>query len=81
MRPSPGRIFIVGPSHTFLGLADAIEAAFARWELSHLHEFDQWDRSKARLDVLMLDRAGLLVIAELTGSSRRVVGWQLAGWV
>jgi hypothetical protein len=40
LEPSPGRIFIVGPSHTFLGLADAINGAFARWDLSHLHEFE-----------------------------------------
>ena len=43
MRPAPGRIFIVGPSHTFAGLADAINAAFARWDLSHLHEFELGD--------------------------------------
>ena len=30
----------MGPSHTFAGLADAINAAFARWDLSHLHEFE-----------------------------------------
>jgi hypothetical protein len=35
----PGRIFIVGPAHTFGALADAINAGFARWDLSHLHEF------------------------------------------
>jgi len=40
LSPSPGRIFIVGPSHTFLALAEAINAAFARWDLSHLHEFE-----------------------------------------
>ena len=40
LQPSPGRIFIVGPSHTFLGLADAINQGFARWDLSHLHEFE-----------------------------------------
>jgi hypothetical protein len=43
LRPSPGRIFIVGPSHTFSGLAEAINAAFARWDLSHLHEFELAD--------------------------------------
>ena len=43
LKPSPGRIFIVGPSHTFLALADAINAAFARWDLSHLHEFELVD--------------------------------------
>lgn len=40
LKPSPGRVFIVGPSHTFLGLADAINQGFARWDLSHLHEFE-----------------------------------------
>ncbi len=40
LRPAPGRIFIVGPSHTFLALAEAINQAFARWDLSHLHEFE-----------------------------------------
>jgi len=43
LKSSPGRIFIVGPSHTFLGLADAINVAFARWDLSHLHEFELAD--------------------------------------
>ena len=39
-KPTPGRIFIVGPAHTFWALAEAINAAFARWDLSHLHEFE-----------------------------------------
>lgn len=38
-RRDPGRVFLVGPKHTFGQLADAINAAFARWDLSHLHEF------------------------------------------
>ena len=38
--PPPGRIFIVGPSHTFAGLAEAINRSFARWDLAHLHEFE-----------------------------------------
>lgn len=38
--PPPGRIFIVGPSHSFEQFAEAIDAAFARWDLSHLHEFE-----------------------------------------
>lgn len=37
--PYPGRIFAVGPSHTFGELADAINHAFARWDLSHLSSF------------------------------------------
>lgn len=38
--PLPGRVMIAGPSHTFAQLATAIDAAFARWDLSHLHEFE-----------------------------------------
>lgn len=37
--PWPGRIFAVGPSHTFMDLARAINDAFARWDLSHLSMF------------------------------------------
>ncbi len=35
----PGRVFLVGPGHTFSELADAINLHFARWDLSHLHAF------------------------------------------
>lgn len=41
--PPPGRIFIVGPSHTFEQFAEAINVAFARWDLSHLHVFELAD--------------------------------------
>ena len=34
--PWPGRTFAVGPSHTFMDLARAINTAFARWDHSHL---------------------------------------------
>jgi hypothetical protein len=37
--PPPGRIFIVGPSHSFEQFAEAIDVAFARWDFSHLHSF------------------------------------------
>ena len=37
--PWPGRIFAVGPSHTFNDLADAVNAAFGRWDRSHLSLF------------------------------------------
>ncbi len=42
-RPSPGRIFVVGPGHTFEQFAAAIDDAFARWDLSHLHAFELAD--------------------------------------
>src|SRR5580704_5814097 len=41
--PPPGRVFIVGPGHTFEQFANAINAAFARWDLSHLHQFELGD--------------------------------------
>ena len=37
--PYPGRVFAVGPAHTFADLARAIDMAFARWDLSHLSVF------------------------------------------
>lgn len=37
--PHPGRVFAVGPDHTFADLAGAIDSAFARWDLNHLSVF------------------------------------------
>ena len=37
--PRPGRVFAVARSHTFGQLADAIDLAFARWDLAHMHMF------------------------------------------
>jgi len=37
--PPPGRDFLVDPQDSFGQLADAINSAFARWDISHLHEF------------------------------------------
>lgn len=37
--PYPGRVFAVGPAHTFVHLADAINDAFARWDRAHLSTF------------------------------------------
>jgi hypothetical protein len=37
--PRPGRLFAAAGSHSFAQLAIAIDHAFARWDLSHLHEF------------------------------------------
>ena len=37
--PTPGRVLVVRPSHTFADLATAIDDAFARWDRSHLYEF------------------------------------------
>ncbi|HYB25527.1 MAG TPA: hypothetical protein VEF89_02820 [Solirubrobacteraceae bacterium] len=70
--PPPGRVMIVGPSHTFAQLAEAIDAAFARWDLSHLHEFELPDGRLVgypddtyESDVVWLDHAKLKVAREL----------------
>jgi hypothetical protein len=41
--PAPGQVFLVGPSHSFEQFAEAIDTAFARWDLSHLHTFELAD--------------------------------------
>jgi hypothetical protein len=42
----PGRVFLVGPHHTFGDLAAAIDFGFARWDLDHLHEFTLADGTR-----------------------------------
>lgn len=44
--PRPGRIFAVGPTHTFQDFADAINTAFARWDVAHLSEFTLADGTR-----------------------------------
>lgn len=44
--PRPGRIFAVGPAHTFQDFADAINTAFARWDRAHLNEFTLADGTR-----------------------------------
>ncbi len=41
--PAPGRVFLVGPRHTFQQLARAINIGFARWDHSHLYDFELAD--------------------------------------
>jgi hypothetical protein len=71
--PPPGRIFLVGPSHSFDQLAEAIDAAFARWDLSHLHEFELPDGRRVGFpsddyepELVWEDHAALKVARELT---------------
>ncbi|HET9726420.1 MAG TPA: hypothetical protein VFP28_05845 [Gemmatimonadales bacterium] len=70
--PPPGRVFIVGPGHTFEQLAAAIDAAFARWDLSHLHVFELRDGRRIgfpdddfETDLGWLDHAVLKPVREL----------------
>lgn len=70
--PPPGRIFAVGPAHTFEQFAAAIDRAFARWDLSHLHEFELADGRRIGYpddeygpELEWLDHAALKVAREL----------------
>jgi hypothetical protein len=70
--PAPRRVFIVGPSHSFQQLAQAIDAAFARWDLSHLHSFELPDGRLIGFpdhsfapEVVWLDHATLKVAREV----------------
>lgn len=44
--PRPGRVFAASRTHTFGQLAVAIDEAFARWDRSHLYEFEFADGSR-----------------------------------
>ena len=43
LQDPPGRDLLVRSSHSFAQLAKAIDTAFARWDLGHLHEFSLSD--------------------------------------
>ena len=45
--PRPGRIFAAARSHTFDQLATAIDLAFGRWDLAHMHAFTLLDGAQA----------------------------------
>jgi len=69
--PPPGRVMMVGPSHTFAALAEAVDAAFARWDLSHLHGFELADGRLIgfpddEFETEWLDHEALTVSAEVS---------------
>jgi hypothetical protein len=68
--PPPGRVLLVGPTHTFGDLARAIDQAFARWDLSHLHEFRLEDGTRIGMldledDDELIDEEDMLVAEAL----------------
>ncbi len=44
--PRPGRVFAAAAKHSFADLSAAIDNAFARWDRSHLHEFELADGTR-----------------------------------
>lgn len=57
--PAPGRVMLTHADHTFAELADAVDTAFGRWDLTPTHEFEVEGRLVAgdpsALPVLMPD--------------------------
>ena len=57
--PAPGRVMLAHAEHTFAELADAVDAAFGRWDPTPAHEFEVEGRlvasDPAGLPVLMPD--------------------------
>ena len=73
--PWPGRVFAVGPSHTFMDLADAINDAFGRWDRSHLSMFTLADGqvvTDESTGVEMAESAGGPISAPLDIESAKV---------
>ena len=78
--PAPGRTMLVGPRHTFADLAKGIDAAFGRWDLSHLHMFELANGrqiSSPDPDWDVADEGALKVSAELGGGDRFVYVFDL----
>lgn len=74
--PRPGRVLAASRSHTFAQLAEAINAAFARWDQSHLYQFTMPDDRVIGLPEL--DDVDDLLDAHTTDLSTLVAGERFA---
>lgn len=73
--PPPGRIFAVGPRHTFMDFEQAINDAFARWDRSHLSMFTLADGrviTDAETGREMAGSIGGPIIAPVDGATAKV---------
>lgn len=72
----PGRVMAVGPAHTFAAFGHAIDLAFGRWDLGHLHLFELPDGRQVGHpdpdfdDPALLDSAKLKVSREVSPGDR-----------
>ncbi|GGL21600.1 IS1096 element passenger TnpR family protein [Mangrovihabitans endophyticus] len=77
--PRPGRDFAAARSHTFDQLATAIDLAFARWDLAHMHSFTLADGTPVTpLDLWDGDAPEGSIDSEATRLSRLAAGEQFA---
>jgi hypothetical protein len=58
--PRPGRLFAAASGHSFGQLATAIDDAFARWDRSHLHEFELADGTRIGMPDPELENEGVI---------------------
>ncbi len=58
--PRPGRLFAAARNHSYAQLATAIDEAFARWDRSHLHEFELTDGTRIGTSNPESDNEGVL---------------------
>jgi hypothetical protein len=71
----PGRDLLVHTARTFAEIAAAIDRAFARWDISHLHEFQlAGGRRITAADDEGFDEGDLDEAAETLGRLRAAVG-------
>ncbi len=64
--PRPGRLFAAAETHSYAQLATAIDDAFARWDRSHLHQFELVDGTRIGSPDSELDDEGVLDAAKET---------------
>jgi hypothetical protein len=62
----PGRVLLIHADHSFADLADAIDTAFARWDLTPLHEFSvEGRRLAAEPDELDVEASDEITVGEV----------------
>jgi hypothetical protein len=76
--PRPGRLIAAAPTHSFAQLATAIDNAFARWDISHLHQFQLSNGMKIGRPDPDFDEDELVVDESRTRLSRLELAQQFA---
>jgi hypothetical protein len=76
--PRPARTFVASRSHSFEQLAEAIDDAFGRWDLAHLHEFTLADGTCIGEPDPEWDEGRVIVDSRRTKLSRLALGEQFA---
>lgn len=76
---------LVGPRHSFADLAESIDAAFARWHVAHLHQFEL---SNGRLigpsdpdaEPFLVDEETVTPASTLASGDRFIYVFDLGDW-